>query len=111
MRKAKKDTAKNVMVFMTDSTDHVTGKTGLTLTVTISKDGGAFSAISPTITERGDGWYNLALTTTHLNTVGDTALHITAVGADPTDILLLIEGGNLDMDVSSVSDLVVAFSS
>lgn len=110
MRKAKKDTTKNVMVFMTDSTDHITGKTGLTLTVNLSKDGGAFGAITPTVTERGSGWYNLALTTTHLNTLGDAVINISASGADPTDLLILVEGGNVNMDTSAVADMVVAFS-
>lgn len=82
----KQSTAKNLMVFMTDSSDHINGKTGLTLTITASKDGGAFSSISPTVTERGDGWYSLALTTSHTDTLGDMAFHITGTGADATDI-------------------------
>lgn len=86
MRELKLSTAANVMVFMTDSADHVTGKTSLTLTITASKDGAAFSSISPTVTERGNGWYNVALTTSHTDTLGDLALHVTATGADPTDL-------------------------
>lgn len=77
----------NVMVFMTDSTDHVTGKTGLTLTVTASKNGAAFASITPTVTERGDGWYNVALTAAHTDTEGDLALHVTSSGADPSDLI------------------------
>lgn len=101
MRKAKQATAKNVMVLMVDSTDHVTGKTGLTLTITASKDGGAFSAISPTVTERGNGWYSVALTTAHTDTLGDLALHITGTAADPADMVLLVEAGATDADVST----------
>jgi len=74
------------MVFLTDSSDHVTGKTGATLTSTLSKDGAAFASISPSVTERGDGWYSLALTTAHTDTLGDLVLHITASGADPIDL-------------------------
>jgi hypothetical protein len=74
------------MVFLTDSTDHVTGKTGATLTITLSKDGAAFASISPTVTERGDGWYSLALTSGNTDTLGDLVLHITASGADPIDL-------------------------
>jgi hypothetical protein len=73
------------MVLMIDSSDHITGKTGLTLTITLSKNGGAFSSISPTVTERGNGWYNIALTSAHTDTLGDLALHVSAAGADPTD--------------------------
>lgn len=96
MRKAKQSVAKNVMVLMVDSTDHVTGKTGLTLTITASKDGGAFASISPTVTERGNGWYSLALTASHTDTLGDLALHITGTAADPADMVLLVEARSVD---------------
>lgn len=93
MRELYKDTAANVMVFMADSSDHVTGKAAATLTITASKDGAAFSSISPTVTERGNGWYSLALTAAHTDTLGDLALHITATGADPADVKLLVVSG------------------
>lgn len=96
MRKAKQSTAKNVMVLMVDSTDHITGKTGLTLTITASKDGGAFGSISPTVTERGNGWYSVALTASHTDTLGDLALHITGAAADPADMVLLVEARSVD---------------
>jgi hypothetical protein len=83
----KQSTAFNKLIYMVDSSDHVTGKTGLTLTITASKDGAAFSSISPTVTELSNGWYKIALTTTHTNTLGELALHITSSGADPTDSL------------------------
>ncbi len=75
---------------MTDSTDRVSGKSGLTLTITASKDGAAFASITPTVTDLGSGWYNLAMTTSHTDTLGDLALHITGSGADPTDLLIQI---------------------
>lgn len=87
MRKLKLSTARNLMVLMVDSTDHVTGKTLLTLTITASKNGDAFGSITPTVTERGSGWYSLALTSAHLDTLGDLALHITGAAADPADVL------------------------
>lgn len=82
----KLSTARNLMVFMTDSSDHVSGKTGLTLTITASKDGAAFASITPTVTEVSNGWYSLALTTAHTGTLGDFVLHVTGTGADPTDV-------------------------
>lgn len=94
------------MVMMVDSTDHVTGKTGLTLTITASKDGGAFGSIAPTVTERGNGWYNLALTASHTDTLGDLALHITGTAADPTDMVILVEGGATDADISAIPVVV-----
>lgn len=83
----KQSTARSRVVLMVDEDDHVTGLAGLTLTITASKDGGAFAGISPTVTDLGAGWYKLALTTTHTNTLGDLALHITSTGADPTDLV------------------------
>jgi len=83
----KQSTARSLAVFMTSSSDHVTGATGLTLTITASKDGGAFASISPTVTELANGWYKLALTTAHTDTLGDLALHIASAGADPTDLV------------------------
>jgi hypothetical protein len=82
----KQSTTRNLMVFLTDSTDHVTGLTGATLTISLSKNGAAFASISPTVTERGNGWYNVALTTSHTDTLGDLVLHITAASADPIDL-------------------------
>ena len=80
MRELKQSTAANVMVFMADSTDHITGKTGLTLTVTLSKDGGAFASITPTVTERTSGWYNIAHSA-HTDTVR-LVVRATGTGAD-----------------------------
>lgn len=85
------------MVFMTSSSDHVTGAAGLSLTITASKNGGAFASISPTVTERGDGWYSIALTSSHTDTEGDLALHVTGGGADPTDVLNRV--GRVDAQV------------
>lgn len=87
MRQLYLSTVRNVMVFMTQSADHVTGLTGATLTITASKDGAAFASISPTVTERGDGWYSVALTASHTDTLGDFVLHVTATSADPTDLV------------------------
>ncbi len=96
----KQSTTRNVMVFMTDSADHITGKTGLTLTITASKDGGAFASISPTVTERGNGWYNIALTAADTDTLGDLCLHVTGTGADPADLKLHVVA-NLEADTYS----------
>jgi hypothetical protein len=107
------------MVLMVDSADHVTGKTGLTLTITASKAGAAFAGISPAVIDRGSGWYSLALTTAHLDTLGDLALHVSGAGADPADMLLEVVAynpedanglglSNLDQPVSTRSTLTQA---
>lgn len=97
----KQSTAYNRVILMIDSTDHITGKTGLTLTITASKDGVAFASISPTVTELVSGWYKIALTSSHTDTLGDFAMHITGTGADPTDTLDQVTIRNL-------SDLLIA---
>lgn len=90
MRLLKLSTAYNIMVFLTASSDHVSGLASATLTITASKNGGAFGSISPTVTDRGNGWYELALTSSHTDTLGDLALHVTATSADPTDCLMQV---------------------
>ena len=96
MKTLKQSTAYNLMVLMIDSTDHIAGKAGLTLTITASKNGAAFASITPTVTDRGSGWYNLALTASHTDTVGDLAVHITATGADPVDISMQVLAKSID---------------
>lgn len=83
----KQSTARNRVILMVQTSDHITGLAGLTLTITASKDGAAFASITPTVTDRGNGFYSLALDTTHTNTLGDFALHITGAAADPTDVV------------------------
>lgn len=80
-------TAYPLVFMMVDSADHVTGKTGLSPTVTLSKAGAAFASASGAVTEIGSGWYKVAGNTTDSNTHGPLILHATATGADPTDAL------------------------
>ncbi len=99
----KQSTARNEMVFLVQSADHVTGAGGLTLAITASKDGAAFASISPTTTDRGNGWYNLALDTTHTNTLGDLAFHITAATADALDFKLTVELDRVGATITGVT--------
>lgn len=101
MRKVKLGTGKNVMVLLINAADHISGMTGLTPAVSISKNGGAFATITPATTDRGNGWYNLALTALHTDTLGDLVLHVVGTGSDPTDILILVEAGSVDADIST----------
>lgn len=88
----KQSTAVNITVLMIDSADHITGKTGLSggLTIYSSKAAATPAAITPTVTEIDStnvkGVYKLAFTSGHTDTLGELQLHITATGADPTDI-------------------------
>lgn len=87
---------RTIMVLLVSSTDHVTGVAGATLTITKSQGGGAFSSISPTVVDRGNGWYSIALTGFDTLTLGDLALHITAATADAIDLVIQIVAYNPD---------------
>lgn len=52
MRNLKRSAAKNVMLLMVSNSDHVTGLAGLTISITLSKNGGAFATITPIVTDR-----------------------------------------------------------
>jgi hypothetical protein len=75
-----------ILFFMVDSADHLTGKVGLTPTVTLSKNGGAFAGAVGAVSEISNGWYSLEGNATDRNTLGTLAIHATAVGADAVDI-------------------------
>lgn len=78
-------TAQPLQFLMVDSADHISPKTGLTPTVTLSKNGGAFASPAGAVTEIGNGWYKVAGNATDTNTLGPLILHATASGADPVD--------------------------
>lgn len=75
---------------MIDSADHVSPKTGLSPTVTLSKNGGSFAAPAGAVSEVGNGVYKVAGNATDSNTLGPLWLHATASGADPTDTIFPI---------------------
>lgn len=73
------------------SADHLTGLTGATPFVAISKNGGAFAAPAGAVSEIGYGWYAIAGNATDSNTLGGLALHATATNADPSDSLFYVQ--------------------
>ncbi len=80
-------TAQVLMFLMLDSSDHVSAKTGLSPTVTLSKNGASFASPSGAVTEVGSGWYKVAGNATDTNTLGPLVLHATGSGADPCDVV------------------------
>jgi hypothetical protein len=70
---------------MVSSVEHTTGLTGLTPTVTISKNGAAFGGAAGAVSEIGNGWYAQAGHATDRETLGELLIHATATGADPVD--------------------------
>lgn len=76
---------------MTSSTDHISGVDGLAVSMSLSKNGGTFSLIaSPDIIGVGYGWYSINLDSSNTDTLGDLVIHLTATGADPSDILMSV---------------------
>ena len=80
-------TAYPLMFLMVDSSDHITAKTGLSPTVTLSKAGGSFASPSGAVSEVGSGWYKVAGNATDSGTLGPLVLHATGTGADPVDVI------------------------
>jgi hypothetical protein len=75
----KVSTAVHVPVFMRGkgSGNGVAG-IGSALTIQIAKAGGAYATITPTVTDRGGGYYDLLLTTGHTDTLGISPIRVTA---------------------------------
>lgn len=89
-------TTRDPLVFlMVLSSDHITGATGLSPTVTLCKVGGAFAAPAGAVTEIANGYYQVAGNATDNNTLGPLLLHATAATADPTDKEFWVVAQNL----------------
>lgn len=67
------------MFMMVDATDYATPETGVTVTATISKDGGAFASCSNSVTEVSGGWYRITLTAAEM-AADSIALKFTGTG-------------------------------
>lgn len=75
-----------IVFMMVDSTDHITGETGLTPTVTISKNGGSYGAAAGAVSEIANGIYALAGNATDRNTLGELWVHADGgAGVDKSD--------------------------
>lgn len=96
-------TAHPLIFLMIDSSDHVSGKTGLSPTVTLSKNGGAFGAAAGAVTEISAGWYKVAGNATDTATLGPLALHATGSGADPTDLIYDVVAFDPDTSLGGLS--------
>ena len=106
MRQLKQSTTRNLVFWMYSSTDHVSAVTGITPTVTISKDGGSFASAGGTVTEIANGAYKIALTTTDTNTLGDLAFYCTGTGADASRFTVAVVADLPGASVSSVTGAV-----
>lgn len=77
----------NFMFMMVDATDLNTPETGITVTATISKDGGAFAACTNSVSEVSGGWYKITLTSTEMN-ADAVALKFTGTGCAQRNIYM-----------------------
>jgi hypothetical protein len=73
--------------FMALSSDHVTPATGKTVTVQISKDGGAFAGATNSPAEIANGWYKIVITSTEMNAAA-ISVKVTETDCDQTNLLL-----------------------
>lgn len=87
----KKNQALNNLAFlMLSSTDHVTPKTGLTVTAQRSLDGAAFGSCANSVTELSNGIYTINLAAGDMNANVITLL-FTATGADARYVTIVTQ--------------------
>lgn len=74
---AYQSTAISISVFMRDAnTDQGVAGLAAQLVITSKKNGAGFLTVVPTITDRGNGWYDVALTSSMVDTLGYMPLRI-----------------------------------
>lgn len=86
-RPTRNTTLNNFVFLMVDSTDFNTPETGLTITSEVSKDGGAFSATSNSVTEMSSGLYKINITSTEMD-ANVVVLKFTAAGAAQRTVII-----------------------
>lgn len=86
-----KNVAFNPFVFtMVDATDFNTPETAVTVTATISKDGGSFSSCSNAVAEMSGGFYKVVLTSTETN-ASVVALKFSGTGCAQRNFVFLTQ--------------------
>lgn len=91
MYPVKQSTALTIPVFGHDANgDAVTGMVDGGFTKRISKNGGAFGAMTVTITEMENGWYSVPLSTAHTDTLGVLSLTFTNASCKQINIQLRV---------------------
>src|SRR5215472_13067128 len=93
--------------FLVLASDHISPATGLTPTVTLSKNGAAFASPAGAVTEIANGWYQVAGNATDTNTLGDLLLHASVATADNCDLVaaqvVAFNPRNANLGLSNVS--------
>lgn len=88
----KQSTTVTIPFFLHDTSGNpVTGKVTGDFTKFIKKGGGAFASLTATVTEAQGGWYDLALTTSHTDTLGILTIYMTCSGAMQVNLQFRVE--------------------
>lgn len=78
-------TSQHLVFFLVNSSDHISGATGKTPIVTLSKNGAAFASPAGGVYEIGKGWYAVSGNLTDSNTLGPLLLNASGSATDPFD--------------------------
>jgi hypothetical protein len=84
-RYQKNTISQKVFFTLVDSTDHVTRKTGITVTAQRSLDGAAFGSATGTVTEVGNGVYYLSTSAADIN-ADDVIFRFTGTACDAVEL-------------------------
>ena len=76
--------------------DAVTGLVNAGFTKRISKNGGAFGAMTVTVTEMENGWYSLPITTSHTDTLGILSITLTHSSIKQVNLQIRVHARILD---------------
>src|SRR6266404_6954007 len=110
------NTTRVIPFFLVLSSDHITGASGKSPVVKISKNGASGVTPAGAITETDSvnlpGWYQIAANATDANTAGPLLLHASATLCDPADYSFEVLGYNPDNAVNlGLTDLDATVSS
>jgi hypothetical protein len=102
----KQSTAITVPVFVHDASgDGVTGLVDAGFTKRISKNGGAFAAMTVTITEMENGWYSVPISTAHSDTTGILTVTLTHASSKQVNLQWRVDANlpdDLDADLTNI---------
>ena len=75
-------TTPKIPALMVSIADDKTAVTGATVTIQVSKNGGAFATATNAVSEIANGWYVVTLTALETGTAGPLIVRATATSAD-----------------------------
>ena len=104
----RKGDSTRVILYMSDATDNESPETGITPTVTLSKNGGAFAAATNAAVEISNGFYYVTLSVTETNAAGPLIVRATGTGANTwIDIHEVRESIITDSEAERICDIIL----